>query len=463
MGKWVKLVDINGKCRTRFAPSPTGVLHIGGARTALFNWLWAKHNGGKFFLRFEDTDQERSSDEYKTEIQKDLSWLGLHWDEPIVSQSDRLARYDEIREQLVLSGSIYPCFCPQSDAVKAASHERCACFTLDQQHRHEQIEAGKAHCWRFIVDAEETTVFHDSLRGEISISNDNFGDFVIFRSDGWPTYLLTVVVDDHDMEISHVIRGEEHLSNVPKQQLIYKAMGWTTPEWVHIPMVLDLNHQKLSKRTGALGIGEYRRIGWAPEALIAYMATLSWSQAPGDRIASAGELAEMFDLKGVALASPLHDPARLHHFGVLALGKTDREPFRNYVAVTLKAQPEVIDLLLDELLPGCANEGEFKDRIDFLSAAPIDPLFENGVPEWFGSIIETLRQFSPEEWTIENLKLKIRTLPKEYGIKAPLFYHPMRIALTGKAEGLPIPLLCALLGQKETINRLEKSIEDVAN
>ena len=456
-------MDINGTCRTRFAPSPTGVLHIGGARTALFNWLWAKHSGGKFFLRFEDTDRERSSDAYKEEIKKDLSWLGLQWDEPIISQSDRLERYDEIRDQLILSNSIYPCFCSQSEAVKAVSHERCACFSLDQQHRQEQIQAGKAHCWRFIVNSKEATSFHDSLRGEISISNDNFGDFVIFRSDGWPTYLLTVVVDDHDMEITHVIRGEEHLSNVPKQQLIYRAMGWTTPEWVHIPMVLDLNHQKLSKRTGALGIGEYRKIGWAPEALVAYMATLSWSQAPGDRIASLNELAKIFDLKGVALASPVHDPARLYHFGVLALGKADREPLRAYAVLKLKAPPGDIELLLDELLPGCANEGQVKEVIDFLSTPPIGAPFEGGVPEWFASMIETLRQFSPEEWTVENLKLKIKGLPKEYGVKAPLFYHPMRVALTGKAEGLPIPLLCALLSQKETIRRLEKSIEDVAN
>ena len=193
------------------------------------------------------------------------------------------------------------------------------------------------------------------------------------------------------------------------------------------------------------------------------MATLSWSQAPGDRIASLNELAKIFDLKGVALASPVHDPARLHHFGVLAIGKADREPLREYAILKLKAQPGEIELLLDELLPGCANEGQVREVIDFLSTPPIGVPFEGGVPEWFASMIETLRQFSPEEWTVENLKLKIKGLPKEYGVKAPLFYHPMRVALTGKAEGLPIPLLCALLSQKETIRRLEKSIEDVAN
>ena len=454
---------INGKCRTRFAPSPTGVLHIGGARTALFNWLWAKHNGGKFFLRFEDTDRERSSDEYKKAIQEDLAWLGLHWNEPVVSQSDRLERYREIRDQLILSDSIYPCFCPQSDAAQTGSNDRCACFSLERQRRQEQLEAGLAHCWRFIVDSKEMSHFQDYLRGEISISNDNFGDFVIFRSDGWPTYLLTVVVDDHDMEITQVIRGEEHLSNVPKQQLIYSALGWSAPEWVHIPMVLDLNRQKLSKRTGALGIGEYRKNGWAPEAIIAYMGTLSWSHAPGDRIVSLDELAGMFDLKEVALASPVHDPGRLHHFGVLALGKVDREPLRDYVGSKLKAQPGDIELLLDELLPGCANEGEFKEAIDFLCMPPIQFPFEGSVPEWFQSMIETLRQFPSEEWTVESLKIKIKGLPKEYGVKAPLFYHPMRIALTGRADGLPVPLLCALLSQEETIRRLEKSIGEVAN
>lgn len=409
-------------------------------------------------MRFEDTDRERSHDEYKGAMRDDLAWLGLRWDEPVISQSERLERYAQIREQLALSGRIYPCFCPQSGAESSETKGRCACFSLSQSQRREQTDAGLAHCWRLVVDSSESSRFTDSLRGEITISNDNFGDFVVFRSDGWPTYLLAVVVDDHDMEITQVIRGEEHLSNVPKQLLVYNALGWTAPEWVHIPMVLDLSRQKLSKRTGALGIGEYRKEGWAPEALTAYMGTLSWSRAPSDRIASPDELARIFNLNEVALASPVHDPARLRHFGTLALINSGAKSLRDSVSSRTAAQPCDIDLLIGEILPGCASEGEFKEAIDSLCTLPEPPLFEGGIPHWFPKAIEALRQFPAGEWDAASLKMRIKGLPKEYGVKAPHFYHPLRAALTGREEGLPIPLLCAFFGMEETINRLENSI-----
>lgn len=442
---------VNNSCKTRFAPSPTGSLHIGGARTALFNWLWAKHNDGDFFLRFEDTDRARSFDIYKEQIKKDLEWLGLTWNENVVSQSQRLERYNEVREDLYREGKIYPCFCSQNTLI------RCGCPAINSSDKEERMKH-ESHCWRLFVDSNQSTTFQDALHGEVTISHDNFGDIVLFRSDGWPTYLFTVVVDDHDMEITDVIRGEEHLSNVPKQLLVYEALAWTPPRWAHIPMILDCDRQKLSKRKGAMGIAEYRDAGWQPEAILAYLATLSWSYAPADRILFPEELAALFNLTHVALAAPVHDEGRLRHFGKMAMSHQKNEQdiellIQNFFpSLSTEAKCE----LKSEIIPECASFSDFEQELQSLLNAPIIQEFEGEKPSWFDDIFASFGEIQESDWNSENIKSLFKAIMKKKDVKGFQFYHPLRLALSGKEKGIPLPLLCAVIGKQESLARLKR-------
>jgi glutamyl-tRNA synthetase len=262
---------------TRFAPAPTGSLHIGGARTALFNYLWARHSGGSFKLRFEDTDRTRSSAQNEREILDDLRWLGIEPEGFVLRQTSSSERHSAVLAELISRGFVYPCFCPAAETAgenKVSSFHRCRDLSPSESAR--RIAEGEPHCFRFKVERGREFRFTDRLRGEMAVKADSIGDFTVARSDGSVMYLMAAVVDDHDTEVSCVIRGEEHLPNVPKQEMIYESMGWEKPEWVHIPMILDSKRHKLSKRSGAMSIGEYREQGWAPQALISYLATLSW-------------------------------------------------------------------------------------------------------------------------------------------------------------------------------------------
>lgn len=440
--------------RTRFAPSPTGLLHIGGARTALFNFMWAKRNGGSFLLRFEDTDRSRSSSEYATALRRDLAWLGLCPDEEPVFQASRAERHAQVLEEMVASGVAYPCFCGTQGRESSLP---CRCRGLSANERERRINCGEAHCHRLASPlGEGTYTFSDRLHGTIAVPLEGIGDFVLVREDGVPTYLFAVVVDDHDSRISTVIRGEEHISNTPRQEMIYRAMGWEMPQWAHIPMILDAERHKLGKRSGAVSISSYRDEGWEPAALVAYLATLSWAGAPTDRLESVAGLAAIFDLDDVALSSPVHDEQRLRHFGRLALAAKSAEDLLRAVADRFPQAEDRPSLASDreemikELLPECATIREL--------ALALDVQFSGAgagmKPEWSLELREYLAGVAPEEWSYACLKRMMQTFSRERGLKGRDFYHAARRMLTGREEGPPVALSAACLGKEAVLNKM---------
>src|SRR5688572_12779399 len=317
--------------RVRFAPSPTGYLHVGGARTALFNWLYARRHGGTFILRIEDTDVERSSADMVTAIFNSMKWLGLDWDEgPGIGgphapyfQTERLEKYRAGARALVESRHAYRCFCKPDDlkAERAAAeadgrtwnYDR-RCFALAPADVAARVQAGAAHAIRFLVPAG-TTTFDDLVHGAIAFENANIEDFVILRSDNYPTYRLSVVVDDVEMQVTEVVRGDDHISNTPKQVLLYQAMAAPVPRFAHVPLILGPDKKRLSKRHGATSVGEYEAQGYLPEAMVNFLALLGWSPGSGDQeVFSRHELIARFTLEGISGGNAVFNPEKLDWF-----------------------------------------------------------------------------------------------------------------------------------------------------
>jgi glutamyl-tRNA synthetase len=444
---------------TRFAPSPTGSLHIGGARTALFNYLWAKHNGGTFLLRFEDTDKARSSTQYETAIFEDLRWLGISPDEEPVRQTSRRARHAEILDRMIKDGLVYPCFCPENGAHITAGVHRCREMPEDERNR--KLSSGEARCWRFKVARGRVFTYTDRLRGEISVPADAIEDFSLARSDGSATYLLAAAVDDHDYHITHVIRGEEHLSNVPKQEMIYRAMRWNVPEWVHIPMILDHGRHKLSKRSGAISIGQYREDGWSPEAVVSYLSTLSWSEAPADRIVSMDELAGMFDIGSVARFSPVHDEGRMTHFGKIFMSNVpDKELLEwcgdSFGTVPGGLIPDAEKLsLIRELLDSCATPAELAGGVRRELSWSRQDFAASAIPPWLTALSDRLAVIGDDEWRAFKIKDVMKDFARENGLKGRELFHPVRILLTGSPRGAPIAVILSCVGKEQYLKRLE--------
>jgi glutamyl-tRNA synthetase len=433
--------------------------------------LWAKNRGGNFLLRFEDTDRERSSAEFEEAILNDLKWLGIEPDEAISRQTARFARYGEIMGELLKLGAAFPCFCPHEDEgheVKRPRIDPCRHITVEE--RKKKIDSGEPFCIRFVSPPEEdTVVFSDRLRGELSFGAAAIGDFVLMRSSDAPTYIFAVVVDDHDFQITHVIRGEEHISNTPKQELIYRALGWRAPEWIHIPMVLDTQRHKLSKRSGAISIASYREDGWTAGALTSYMATLSWSGAPADRLSTAIELAGKFDIDSVALVSPAHDTERMRHFGRMAMRKIGPETLFSECDALF---PQIDDRsdqfksdrvnLIEEVLPQCACR---KD----LEVSVAGALEFHGSPrradcqnmEWLQELCKKLSSLPGREWDSGALKILLKDFQKERELKGKMMYHVLRMALSGTESGVPLSLLMSCLGKKNALKRLEFALTPI--
>ncbi len=307
--------------RVRFAPSPTGLLHIGGARTALFNWLFARHESGSFVLRIEDTDRERSSEELEKGLLEDIRWLGLEWDEGPYRQSERTEIYRNHVEKLVEEGRAYPCFCTEEELEKKREAARTegrpprydgTCRDLGEEERQRKRDAGLPESVRFLVDGEETRIVEDMARGTVEFPPDMVGDFVIMRSNGMPTYNFAVAVDDGQMKITHVIRGAEHLSNTVRQLLIYEALGMPVPKFAHIPLILGSDRSKLSKRHGAPNIEAYRKRGYPAGALVNYLAFLGWSTKGEDEILSVDDLVAEFELSRVSDSPSIFDEDKLN-------------------------------------------------------------------------------------------------------------------------------------------------------
>jgi glutamyl-tRNA synthetase len=443
---------------TRFAPSPTGSLHIGGARTALFNYLWAKRLGGTFLLRFEDTDKTRSSREYESSIYEDLMWLGITPDEEPIRQTSRSARHAEILSVMIKNGFVYPCFCTEDGSHALSGTHKCRDMTPEE--RNLRLSSGEARCWRFKTERGKVFTYRDRLRGEISVPTDAIEDFTLARSDGSVTYLLAVVVDDHDCRATHVIRGEEHLSNVPKQEMIYRAMEWDVPEWVHIPMILDGDRHKLSKRSGAVSIGRYREDGWNPDAVVSYLSTLSWSGAPTDRTLPPDELAKIFDIGSVARFSPVHDELRMTHFGKISMSKaTDGDLLEwcgdSFGSHTQTQLPDAEKIrLVRELLSSHATRKSLEDGVRReLSLKCENIAFD--VPVWFSDLKDVLETISEGEWRSSEIMNVMKSFAKERGLGGKDFFHPVRILLTGSPKGAPMNIILSCIGKDKTLKRFE--------
>ncbi|MDR2178878.1 MAG: glutamate--tRNA ligase [Synergistaceae bacterium] len=463
------------RVKTRFAPSPTGELHIGGARTALFNFLLARGRGGRFVLRIDDTDEERSKPEYEKQLIEDLRWLRLHWDEGPgdgssvpYRQSERRTFYEENLRSLRKEGKVYPCFCSEKrlEALRGEQHSRGEpprydglCRRLTPEEARRRIDGGEIPCWRFSLP-DAAIAFDDQVRGRQSFTPESMGDFVVARSDGHPTYLFASVIDDHLMEITHIVRGDEHVPNTARQQAIFDALGWEAPVYAHIPMILSHDRQKLSKRTGSTPIRRYREEGYLPEALSAYLSTLSWT--PPDSIEkgsllSLDETASVFSLSRVSASSPIHDETHLNYWQKEAMGKRGggfalgrlKEADPRFGAF----DPAALERLIDDLLEEHYTLPLLKNTLSFLVEKPGDTALDVTEP-WKRELMDALRSVDP--WSDENLNQVLRGFMKERGLKGKEFFHPLRLIFTGQERGAALPLVMWALGREEVMSRLER-------
>ena len=460
--------------RLRFAPSPTGYLHVGGARTALFNWLYARKRNGIFILRIEDTDVQRSSEEMVQIILNSMKWLGLAWDEGPFFQSQRLALYKEAAVQLVKEKKAYRCFCKPEDlnarreagmkASGAWKYER-VCMQLSEQEIQSKLTEGLPHAIRFIVPTGRTA-FHDVVHGEISLDHGSIDDFVLLRSDGYPTYHLSVVVDDIAMKITHVIRGDDHISNTPKHILLFHAFGANPPSFGHLPLILGPDKKRLSKRHGAVAVEEYKNQGILPEALDNFLALLGWNPGDEREIFSMDELTKEFDLERVGSSNAVFDFKKLTWMNgrYMSASSTDRivEALQPYLPDSSWTQDsrfkERVDLMrtrattLVELAQ--MLEPYYNDALSYdpkgLEKARKDPSVKPLLDD-FTTILSAL-----QDWQVPTLEEELRKFSEQKGIKAAVLIHPIRLAVSGKTSGPGLFELLHSMGKEMTIIRLRK-------
>jgi glutamyl-tRNA synthetase/nondiscriminating glutamyl-tRNA synthetase len=460
--------------RVRFAPSPTGQLHVGNARTALFNWLLARGSGATFIVRIEDTDVERSSRESEAAIVHDLRWLGLDWDEgPDVDgsrgpyrQSERLHLYQSYAKELLAADAAYYCFCAapldaeRQDALAAGrpALNACTCRRLSREQAAARIAAGEPAAIRFRVPADRDVVFTDVVRGEVRFRTDVISDPVIVRADGHPTYNFAVVVDDALMEVTHVIRGEDHISNTPRQILLYEAMGFTPPAFAHLSLVMGPDHSPLSKRHGATSVAEFRSKGYLPEALVNYLALIGWSPGGGDELLPIDELARRFSLEGVGHSAGVFDEEKLawvnRHYLKIADPARLAElslPYFNDAGLRMTPDTRGLDFLASAMAMASASVDRLNQvpaRLSFLfdydaAAALGDPrvleeMRHDAARSVVGAFAEALA--SAPRLDRERFRTVANDVKARTGQKGKALFHPIRIALTGRAEGPELDL-----------------------
>jgi glutamyl-tRNA synthetase len=481
--------------RVRFAPSPTGYLHVGGARTALFNWLFARRHGGVFVLRIEDTDAERSSDEMVEGILDGMRWLGLDWDEgPKVDgphapyfQSQRLDSYRAVAERLVADGHAYRCYCTPDElnarrrAAEAAggawTYDR-ACLSLDAATRAAYEREQRPSAIRFRVPAG-TARFDDLVRGPIEFDNANLEDFVVLRSDGYPTYHLSVVCDDVAMQITHVVRGDDHISKTPNHVLLYDALGAAVPQFAHVPLILGPDKKRLSKRHGATSVMEYSRQGYLPEAMVNFLALLGWSPGAGDReLFTKPELTEVFDLRGISGGNAVFNADKLDWFNQQHMLRLPPAELGLRVKPFLEAAGYWNDDLLDErhawyfavleLLKVRAKRLSdypvlgrffFTDDLDWDDAAVAKHLMADGIGETMEAVAAALSAL--ETFDAASLEAAVRQTADARGVKAAALIHALRVAMTGKSVSPGLFEVMALLGPTRVKRRLSDAIARV--
>ncbi len=479
--------------RVRFAPSPTGHLHIGGARTALFNYLFAKKYKGTFILRIEDTDELRSTDESVKSIYESMRWLGLAWDEgampdgtekgaygPYV-QSVREAQgiYKKYADQLVSEGKAYHCYCSTAELdemrKKAQLEKRPPkyegrCRHLTDAQKKEFEAQGRKPVVRFLMADEGVTAWNDLIHKDVKFENKLLYDFIMLKASGYPTYNFACVVDDHLMEMTHIIRGDDHISNTPLQICLYKALGWQLPEFAHLSMILGSDGTRLSKRHGATSVGEYRKQGYLPETMRNYLALLGWSTADSQQIFKRGELEEKFDLKGCQKSPAIFDTVKF--------GWMNGEYIRMLSKAELldMAEPYIKESGLDASASGtplgdivCLEQEKYK----LLSEIPAliefffkDPVYDPEAvektlkkPEAPG-ILKGVKEIyaALPEFKEASIEAATRAYAKANGFKAGQVFHPVRVALSGRADGPTLFRMIEYLGREKTLNRLGKAL-----
>ena len=462
---------------TRFAPSPTGYLHIGGARTALFNWLYARHTGGKMLLRIEDTDRERSTDQARDAILDGLSWLGLSWDDEPVSQYERAERHREVALELLAKGEAYHCYASQEELAemreKARAEGRPPRYDGRWRDRDpSEAPAGVKPVVRIRAPREGETVVHDKVQGEVRFPNKDLDDFIILRSDGGPTYMHAVVVDDHDMGVTHIIRGDDHLTNAARQTVIYKAMGWDVPVMAHIPLIHGPDGAKLSKRHGALGVEAYREMGYLPQALRNYLVRLGWSHGD-DEVMSLDQMIEWFEIEDVNKGAARFDFAKLEALnGVYMRAADDAALLDRFLATlpfieergALPLQPdEGQKAMLLAALPGLKERAktlvELADGAQYLFVSRPLALDEKAAQILDADARGVIAGLLPElealgQWSAAATEEAVRAHAEKTALKLGKIAQPLRAALTGRATSPGVFDVLAVLGREESLARL---------
>ncbi len=473
--------------RVRFAPSPTGYLHVGGARTALFNWLFARNAGGKFILRIEDTDADRSRPELTTAILESLEWLGLHWDEGPYHQSERLDLYRGRAQELERLGHAYPCFCTTEELDarrRQAEQERRAwkydgtCRDLSTEEREKRKGANLPFALRFRIPPGGKTSFDDIVFGRVEIENSEIEDFVLLRSGGQPTYHMGVVTDDADMRITHVVRGADHLTNTFKQILMYRALSVPLPTFAHLPLILGPDRHRLSKRHGATAVGAYRDQGILPEAMANFLALLGWTPPEGKEIVPLAEMVRQFDLAAVSKSNAVFDPEKLVWMNSEYLRHLDQSDLLPRVAEELKtaglwrdefaaAESARIGKSVQMLqtrartLKDFSDSGRafFTDDFDYQPQARAKFWKDAALAGWLEELsarLKPLGTFDPA-----NTEKCLRALAEEKGIKAGVLINASRVALTGQAVAPGLFDVMTVLGRDRVVERLHKAAAEI--
>lgn len=469
---------------TRFAPSPTGFLHIGGARTALFNWLYAKHHNGKFLLRIEDTDRVRSTQPAIDAIIESMKWLGLDWDGEVVYQFARTPRHAEVAHELVKTGTAFYCYTTQEELEDFRAKNPNAKFRSPYRDGDKPAPAGVPPVVRLKAPIHGETIVRDKVQGTVTVKNSELDDMVLLRSDGTPTYMLAVVVDDHDMGVTQIIRGDDHFTNSFRQVLLYQAIGWMPPEFAHIPLIHGADGAKLSKRHGALGVGEYEKIGYLPEALCNYLLRLGWSHGD-DEIISSKQAIEWFDLDTVGKSPSRFDFAKLENLNghymreaddarlvdlvVSQIRKNqDKYPevqliikIRNIQELILRAMPSlkqraktIVELTDNAIFYIVDNITEKFYKDSKYINPKIETIMKHGGIESIIKIIPNLEM--QIEWNKESLESFCKEWAEKTSKKLGDIAQPLRIALTGGTVSPPIFEVMEILGKKETLARLNR-------
>jgi glutamyl-tRNA synthetase len=472
-------VSENPPARVRFAPSPTGYLHVGGARTALFDWLFARKQNGVFILRIEDTDVERSSEEMTRGILDAMTWLGLKWDEGPYLQSAGFEQHREAVQNLLRSGNAYYCFCSpellDSKRKEAAARKTDfkydrTCLKLAPDDVKRRIESGERAAVRFKVPDGSVT-FNDAVVGEVTVSSEMIEDFVLLRSNGQPTYHVSVVVDDISMRITHVIRGADHISNTPKQILLYRALGAPIPNFAHIPLILGPDKTRLSKRHGATSVMAYQEQGILPEAMRNFLALLGWSPGNDQEMFDDDELIRAFSLEGISRANAVFNPDKLAWFNAQYIAKLPFEKLIRYLKPEYikaglwrdsleKEESEWFRFLIDVYRPRAKVLQDFPklsrmfliDRVEYDQAAVEKFLKDDTVRGYLKTLSDRLAALP--EFTHESLEAAVRTLAEELGIKPAILMNASRVALTGQAVAPGLFDVMMLLGGEKTVTRL---------